>query len=597
MVDVTPIPPITPGSTNVGESITSANTAFLRIVEQGQAINGLLVDVGDKTDLQTTIKTDLVSAINEILTRFNDGFLVQNVTGNLTSLSTTNKSNLVAAVNEVVGNVGSLSALTTSNKTNIVAAINEIVAENAGVGNLQNLSTIDKTNIVAAINELSFSIGAFSNLDGFQDIISAINSISDDAGDINTLTTVSKTSLVAAINELVTKTGLFVTKDGSVAFTGDVDFGTNKIKNLAAGTNSGDAVTVGQILDLVKIGDVAGLATSTKENTVLAINEVIGYIGQLNLLNTTTKTNLVAAINEIVDNIDYQAMQVKLSGINRVSFGYDITSDHDQTFDFRSSSVTGPSDFDFRVIREQGTNGVARLIQSGSGHMYLSTNDAVNGVIDRVRLNADVNNPFEIYKDGIWVAVATGGASLPLSGGTMTGPIQFDKPLSSSNILLDLQQGYSIYSDDTGTYTDSDNRLWLDGPINGEIHIGPKISGNLKGFEIKTDRLDVTGEIFSSSDITLLSDARVKSEIVTIEDAVNKVYAMRGVHYVKDGKFSTGLIAQELEEIAPELVKDAGDLKSVNYQQLNAYLIEAVKDLVDQVNDLNKRIIELENNQ
>jgi hypothetical protein len=348
----------------------------------------------------------------------------------------------------------------------------------------------------------------------------------------------------------------------------------------------------------VKLGDIEALSTSTKENAVLAINEVIGYIGQLNLLNTTVKTNLVAAINEIVDNIDYQAMQVKLSGVSRISFGYDLTSDHDQIWDFRSSSVTGPTDFDFRVIREQGTNGSARLIQNGTGHVFLSTNDAVNGVIDRVRLNADVNNPFEIYKDGVWVAVATGGASLPLSGGTMVGPIQFDKVLSSNNILLDLQQGFAVYSDDTGTYTDSEKRLWIDGPTNGEIHIGPKsIVGNLKGIELKTDRLDVTGEIFSSSDITLLSDARVKTEVVTIKDALEKVYTMRGVHYVKDGKFSTGLIAQELELVAPELVKDAGELKSVNYQQLNAYLIEAVKDLVEQVCDLNKRIIELENNQ
>ncbi|QIG67948.1 putative peptidase_S74 domain-containing protein [Rhizobium phage RHph_Y68] len=598
MVDVTPIPPITPGTTSVGDAVAQANDVFTRIVDQGEAINGLLIDVGDKADLMTTEKTSLVLAINEILERFNDGFLVQNVTGNLASLSTTNKTNLVAAVNEIVGNVGSLASLTTANKTSIVAAINEIVAENAGVGNLQNLDTIDKTNVVAAINELSQSIGTFSNLDGFQDIISAINSIADDVGTIDDLSTVSKTSLVAAVNELVTKTDLFITKDGSVAFTGDVDFGTHKIKNLAPGTNSGDAVTVGQILDLVKIGDVAGLATSTKENTVLAINEVIGYIGQLNLLNTTTKTNLVAAINEIVDNIDYQDMQVKLSGINRVSFGYDLASDHDQIFDFRASSVTGPSDFDFRIFREEGTNGVTRLVQNGSGHMFLSTNDAVNGVIDRVRLNADVNNPFEIYKDGVWVAVATGGASLPLAGGTMTGPIQFDKPLSSNNILMDLQQGFAIYSDDTGTYTDAERRLWLDGPTNGEIHIGPKsISGNLKGIELKTDRLDVTGEIFSSSDITLLSDARVKSNVVTIDDALEKVYSMRGVHYEKDGKFSTGVIAQEMELVAPELVKDAGDLKSVNYQQLNAYLIEAVKDLVDQVNDLNKRIIELENAQ
>ncbi|QNH71372.1 baseplate wedge subunit [Rhizobium phage AF3] len=597
MVNVTPISPIVPGDTSVGDSVAKANDVFSRIVEQGQAVNGLLIDVGDKASLQTSVKTNLVAAINEILVRFNDGFLVENITGLLADLDTTNKTNLVGAINEVVGDVGDLDALQSVNKSSIVAAINEILTENAGVGNLQNLSTIDKSNIVSAINELSLSIGSFSNLSGYQDIVSAINEISDDIGDRDELETTVKNNLVVAINEIVSKYELFVAKDGSTAFTGNVNLDNHKVINLAPGTNPNDAVTVAQIPELVKLGDVDSLSTSTKENAVLAINEVVGYIGQLNLLNTTVKTNIVAAINEIVANIDYQDMQTKLSGETLIKFGSTVNSDHDQTFDFRSSSVTGPTSYDLRIIRESGSNGEARIIQNGSGQTFISTNDEINGVIDRIRVNADVGNPFEIYKDGVWVAVATGGASLPLVGGTMTGPIQFNKILSSNNILMDLQQGYAIYSDDVGTYDSSVSRLWIDGPSIGEIHIGPKTTGNLRGIELRTDRLDVTGEIFSSSDITLLSDERVKSEIETIDDGLEKVYAMRGVHYIKDGKFSTGVIAQELEKIAPELVKDAGELKAVNYPQLTAYLIEAVKDLVDQVNDLNRRIITLENNQ
>ena len=57
---------------------------------------------------------------------------------------------------------------------------------------------------------------------------------------------------------------------------------------------------------------------------------------------------------------------------------------------------------------------------------------------------------------------------------------------------------------------------------------------------------------------------------------------MRGVTFDREGRASSGLIAQEFEKIAPELVKTADDemgTKSVAYANTVGYLIEAIKEL------------------
>ena len=68
---------------------------------------------------------------------------------------------------------------------------------------------------------------------------------------------------------------------------------------------------------------------------------------------------------------------------------------------------------------------------------------------------------------------------------------------------------------------------------------------------------------------------------------------MRGVSYTKDGEVSSGVIAQEIEKVAPELVHTAKDemgTKSVAYGNLVGYLIEAIKDQQKQINDLKERL-------
>lgn len=56
---------------------------------------------------------------------------------------------------------------------------------------------------------------------------------------------------------------------------------------------------------------------------------------------------------------------------------------------------------------------------------------------------------------------------------TITTTVTFDLPLSSSNQLMNLQQGYGIYSDNTGAGSHN-SRLWLAGPDGGEVIVGPR---------------------------------------------------------------------------------------------------------------------------
>ena len=97
-----------------------------------------------------------------------------------------------------------------------------------------------------------------------------------------------------------------------------------------------------------------------------------------------------------------------------------------------------------------------------------------------------------------------------------------------------------------------------------------------------SEKLHVVGNILASGDVTAYSDERLKDNIQTIDGALGKVNSMRGVTYTKDGLESSGVIAQEIEKIAPELVKD-GEYKSVAYGNLVGYLIEAIKEQQKQI--------------
>ena len=99
------------------------------------------------------------------------------------------------------------------------------------------------------------------------------------------------------------------------------------------------------------------------------------------------------------------------------------------------------------------------------------------------------------------------------------------------------------------------------------------------------------GNVTATGDVTAFSDERLKDNIQTLDG--KKALQMRGVSFTKDGKQGSGVIAQEVEKIAPELVLTADDemgTKSVAYGNLVGYLIEAIKDQQDQIEYMKSEI-------
>lgn len=110
-------------------------------------------------------------------------------------------------------------------------------------------------------------------------------------------------------------------------------------------------------------------------------------------------------------------------------------------------------------------------------------------------------------------------------------------------------------------------------------------------------KLHVVGRIYATEDVTVSSDARVKQDLEPIDDALGRVSRLTGYTFTRQGasERQAGLIAQDVQAVLPEAVSVAADtgLLSVAYGSgLTALLVEAVKELVGRVDDLERRLSE-----
>ena len=128
--------------------------------------------------------------------------------------------------------------------------------------------------------------------------------------------------------------------------------------------------------------------------------------------------------------------------------------------------------------------------------------------------------------------------------------------------------------------------------------------------EAEEMRLENDGDLHVNADIiafsTTISDERLKENIQVVSGALDKVSQLKGVTFdwKKDGKKSAGLIAQDLEPVLPSAIKektlpfksnDDEVYKTVEYSQVTALLVEAIKELKEQNTQLRADIEELKN--
>jgi hypothetical protein len=179
------------------------------------------------------------------------------------------------------------------------------------------------------------------------------------------------------------------------------------------------------------------------------------------------------------------------------------------------------------------------------------------------------------------------GTTLALSSGDMV----LD---SAGDIILDADGADTIFKDGGTTF----GRIVKNGDnfeIKSEISNAYfKIYGNDGGSAITALTFDMSaaGAATFNNDVTAFSDARLKDNVETIPNALEKVCAMRGVNFTRNDNNDqpgTGVIAQEMQEVFPVVVKENNDednTLSVSYGNLVGVLIESIKELKAEIDEL-----------
>lgn len=239
--------------------------------------------------------------------------------------------------------------------------------------------------------------------------------------------------------------------------------------------------------------------------------------------------------------------------------------------------------------RTQGT--LTGAVGDGTNVVYTVDNNYVVGdflVVQGVTpASFNVSGAEIIASDATSVTIASTNTDTYVSGG-----ITYAK--TYVNLDLGLAGGYNTdgtaagYAH-TGVFRDAtDNGTW-------KFYQGytPEPSA---GIDIDTGHVSfalapIAASTVSATDFNSTSDVSLKTNISIIENALYLIKNIEGVSFQwKDsGKESIGVIAQQVEAVVPEIVNTGSDgIKRVSYDSLIPILIEAVKELSDKIDNLNK---------
>ena len=212
-------------------------------------------------------------------------------------------------------------------------------------------------------------------------------------------------------------------------------------------------------------------------------------------------------------------------------------------------------------------NAAHRLVIDGSGNVGINTSspskkfDVSSTNLSTVKITGYTANsglPMYSYSD-------SGGC------GWSTGdPDSQSQGYANLMYLRDTDNSFSVYLGEPGAAT---HRMKLE--TDGDLHV----DGNVVAYS------------------TTVSDIRLKKDIAPIEDAVTKVQQLNGCTftYLKDDRQSAGIMAQDLEKVLPSaVIEDEGvfhgeegeTYKTVQYDQVIGLLVEAVKELKAEIEEL-----------
>lgn len=207
----------------------------------------------------------------------------------------------------------------------------------------------------------------------------------------------------------------------------------------------------------------------------------------------------------------------------------------------------------------------------------------IEGAFDQANAAFDTANTAQTTADAAFEAANNAGSSLE-SGGTITGNLVVTGTMNAASYIGDGSALTGIESLPASIYSDGSaiaNTIFID-------------SGSNVGISTSTPSYDLeVNGTFGATTITETSSIRYKENIVPIENGLNTIIELQGVLYNRKDTpdiVEPGLIAEDVYEIIPEIVsKDKdGNIDGIHYSKLTAYLIEAVKSLKAEIDELKR---------